>query len=131
MIPTKVQEQLLRDALRHASLASDTNLRPMLGGQGVTVKGNLFALLLPQGVGLKLSPEEQVHFLTIPGTTRLEVPNDPARSAVWVVAPDALVEATPHFAGWVRKAYGYTDRTVPTGRMPAVKPGRKTPKRGR
>jgi len=131
MIPTKIQDQLVRDALRHASLASETKLRPMLGGQGVSVKGNLFALLLVQGVGLKLSSDEQVHFLTIPGTTRLEVPDDPARSAIWVVAPDALVESTAHFAGWVRKAYGYTDRTVPTGRMPAVKPGRNTPRRSR
>jgi hypothetical protein len=129
MIPTKVQEQLLQDALRQASLNAETLCRPMLGGQGVTVKGNLFALLLPAGIGLRLAPDDQRNFLTIPGTSRLEVPGDPARSELWVVAPDSLVEATPHFAGWVRKAYGNVDRTVPSARRGAPKPGRRTPDR--
>lgn len=125
MIPPKVQEQLLQDALRHASLSANTTTKPMLGGTGVTSKGVLFALLLPQGSALKLSPEDQEHFLRMPGASRYEIPGDPARSRVWVIAPPELPDQTPHWAAWVRKAFQFNERTVPANRRPPPKPGRK------
>ena len=129
MASVRIHEQLLQDALRQASLSTETVCRPMLGGQGVSVKGNLFALLLPSGIGLRLPPEEQGHFLTIPGTSRLDVPGDTARSRLWVVAPESLAGSVAHFSGWVRKAYGFVERTVPAARRGAPKPGRRAPGR--
>lgn len=125
MIPTKVQEQLLQDALRHASLNAVTTGQPMLGGMGMSAKGVLFALLLPQGTALKLSPEDQEHFLRMPGASRYEIAGDPARSRIWVVAPPELPDQTAHWASWVRKAFQFNERTVPPNRRPPPKPGRK------
>lgn len=125
MIPPKVQEQLLQDALRYASLNASTTPKPMLGGIGISAKGVLFALVLPQGTALKLSPEDQEHFLRIPGTSRYEIAGDPARSRIWVVAPPELPDQTAHWASWVRKAFQYNERTVPPNRRPPPKPGRK------
>lgn len=125
MIPAKVQEQLLQDALRHASLTAVTTARPLLGGAGISAKGVLFALILPQGTALKLSPEDQEHFLRIPGTARYEIPGDPTRSRTWVIAPAELPDQTSHWASWVRKAFQFNERAVPPNRRPPPKPGRK------
>jgi len=97
----------------------------MLGGSGVTVKGSLFALLLPQGTALKLSPEDQEHLLQLPGATRFEVPGDPARSKAWIIVPESLMDQTNHYASWVRKAFQNAEKTVPTSRRMPPKPGRK------
>lgn len=125
MIPPRIQEQLLQDALRHASLNATTSGKPMLGGQCISAKGVLFALLLPQGTALKLSPEDQEHLLKLPGSSRYEIPGDPARSRVWVVAPPELPDQTAHWASWVRKAFQFNERVVPPNRRPPPKPGRK------
>lgn len=125
MIPMKVQEQLLQDALAEASLSRTTLAHKMLGGMGISVKGSLFALLLPQGTALKLPPPEQEHVLRMPGASRYEIEGDPARSNVWVILPENLLDKTEHYASWVRKAFQFTERVVPQGRRPPPKPGRK------
>lgn len=125
MIPVKVQEQLLQDALRKASLNADTMGKPMLGGTGISVKGNLFALILPHGTALKLSADDQEHFLKIPGTSRYEIPGDPTRSRIWTVSPETLMDQTAHWASWVRKSYQFVEKTVPGSRKLPPKPGRK------
>lgn len=130
MIPPKIQEQLLQDALRHASLTATTSSKPMLGGAGVSAKGVLFALLLPNGTALRLSPEDQEHFLRIPGAARHVFPADPARAAAWIVAPPDMPDQTTHWATWVRKAFQFNERAVPGARRPPPKPGRK-PSHGR
>ena len=125
MIPAKVQEQLLQDALRWASLSAATTSQKMLGGQGISVKGSLFALLLPQGTALKLSPDDQKHLLELPGSRRFEIEGDPARSMVWVLVPESLMDQTNHYASWVRKAFQFCEKTVPSSRRMPPKPGRK------
>lgn len=126
MIPMKVQEQLLQDALAEASLSRETLQQKMLGGIGISVKGSLFALLLAQGTALKLPPEEQEHLLRMPGAFRYEIEGDPARSNVWVIVPENLLDKTQHYASWVRKAFKFTERVVPQGRRLPPKPGRKS-----
>lgn len=125
MIPAKVQEQLLHDALSWASLHATTTSQKMLGGQGMSVKGNLFALILPQGTALKLSPEDQKHLLELPGAQRYEIAGDPARSMVWVILPESMLDQTNHYASWVRKAFQFTAKTVPSSYRLPPKPGRK------
>lgn len=125
MIPINIQEQLLQDALGAASLSRVTVSQKMLGGFGISVKGTQFALLLPQGTALKLPPPEQEHLLKIPGAARYEIPGDPARSNTWVILPQALLDQTPHYASWVRKAFQFNERQVPQGRRLPPKPGRK------
>lgn len=121
---TQIQEQVLKDALESVSLSTATTSQRMLGGLGISLKGTLFALLLPQGTALKLSPEDQERFLEMPGAVRYEIEGDPSRSRVWVVAPPELPDRTAHFASWVRKAFHFCERTVPTARRGTPKPGR-------
>jgi TfoX/Sxy family transcriptional regulator of competence genes len=125
LIPAKVQEQLLQDALRWASLSAATTSQKMLGGQGISVKGSLFALLLPQGTALKLSADDQKHLLELPGSRRFEIEGDPARSMIWVLVPESLMDQTNHYASWVRKAFQFCEKTVPSSRRMPPKPGRK------
>ncbi|HNY32981.1 MAG TPA: TfoX/Sxy family protein [Fibrobacteria bacterium] len=130
MIPINIQEQLLQDALEVASISRNTVQQKLAIGVGISVKGTQFALLLPQGTALKLPPQEQEHLLQLPGSCRYEIPGDPARSMVWVILPESLLDQTPHYASWVRKAFQFTDRVVPQGRRLPPKPGRK-PSHGR
>lgn len=96
----------------------------MLGGQAISVKNVLFALILPQGTALKLSEPDQENLLRMPGSCRYEVPGDPARSMVWVVVPESLLDQTNHYAGWVRKAFEFCDKSTRPGRT-GPRPARK------
>lgn len=130
MIPINIQEQLLQDALGAASLSRVTVQQKLGIGIGISVKGAQFALLLPQGTALKLPPQEQEHLLQLPGSSRYEIPGDPARSRIWVIVPESLMDQTSHYASWVRKAFQFTEKVVPQGRRLPPKPGRK-PSHGR
>lgn len=124
MIAANIQEQLLQDALRQASLSVATSRQRMLGGLGISVKGRLFALILQQGTALKLSEPDQENLLRMPGASRYEVPGDPARSRVWVVVPEPLMDQTNHYAGWVRKAFELSDKAARAATRAASRAGR-------
>jgi len=116
--------ELLEDALSHAGLSTAIQKMKMLGGTGLSVKGHFIALIHPQGAALRLSPEDQLHLLTLPGAKRLVFEGDPGRSNQWVVVPERMVDETQHYASWIKKAWKFTQDSVPQARTGKHKPGR-------
>lgn len=128
MHPTAILEEILRDALGRLGLSMQITSQRMMGGHGVSLKGHLFAHLCAQGMGLRLAPDDQVALLALPGARRLLFPNDPARSAKFVLVPDPMVDQLPALTPWIKKAVQFSSTS--TGHVPAVKKAyRKTVKR--
>lgn len=128
MHPTAILEEILRDTLGRLGLSMQVTSQRMMGGHGVSLKGHLFAHLCAQGVGLRLSPDDQTALLALPGARRLVFPGDPARSAKFVLVPDPMLDQVPVLAPWIRKAVQFS--STATGHTPAAKRAhRKTAKR--
>lgn len=112
MHPTAIQEEILRDALGKLGLSVQITSQRMMGGHGISLKGNLFAHLCSEGTGLRLSPEDRASLLAVPGAKPLVFPNDPARSAKFILVPEAMLDQVPVLAPWVRKAVQFASHAA-------------------
>jgi TfoX N-terminal domain len=119
-----IHMELLEDALAHAGLSPTLQKMKMLGGTGLSVKGHFIALIHAQGAALRLSPNDQLHLLTLPGARRLEFPGDAGRNNQWVLVPERMVDEVQHYASWIKKAWKFTQDSVPQERTGKYKPGR-------
>lgn len=112
MHPTAIQEEILRDTLGKLGLSVQITTQRMMGGYGISLKGHLFAHLCSEGTGLRLSPEDQALLLAIPGAKPLVFPNDPSRSAKFILVPESMLDKVQVFAPWVRKAVQFTSNSA-------------------
>lgn len=111
MHPTAIQEEILRDTLGKLGLSVQITSQRMMGGYGISLKGHLFAHLCGEGTGLRLSPEDQALLLAMPGSKPLVFPNDPSRSAKFILVPEAMLDKVQVLAPWVRKAVQFTSNS--------------------
>ena len=108
MHPTAIQEEIMRDTLGKLGLSMQVTSQRMMGGYGISLKGHLFAHLCGEGTGLRLSPEDQAALLAVPGAKPLVFPNDPARSAKFVLVPEPMLDKPALLAPWVKKAVQFS-----------------------
>ncbi len=130
MHPIPIQEEILRDALGAAGLSMQVTSQRMMGGYGISLKGHLFAHVCSEGMGLRLSPEDQTALLAVPGAKPLRFALDPARSAKFVLVPEPMMDQLPALSSWVKKAAKFSSANI--GLSPAAKRAhQKTPRPGR
>lgn len=112
MHPTAIQEEILRDTLGSLGLSVQITTQRMMGGYGISLKGNLFAHICSEGTGLRLSPEDQTALLALPGAKPLVFPNDPARSAKFILVPSSMLDKLPVFGPWVKKSVRFASNNT-------------------
>lgn len=103
----EVIEQILRDALIEAGLASAVQPKKTMGSNAIHLKGILIAHITAQGLALRLSTEDQATLLKVPGASRFTPGNDTSRANQFVYVPDSILDARPHLAGWVKKCWKF------------------------
>ncbi len=128
MHPTAIQEEIMRDTLGSIGLSMQITSQHMMGGYGVSLKGNLFAHICSEGTGLRLSPEDQSALLKLPGAKPLIFPNDPSRSAKFILVPEPMLDKIQLFAPWVKKAVKFVSNSAgqpPSGKRATQKSSKK------
>jgi len=95
-----------------AAEAYDVRARRMFGGMGVYTGEKMFAFLLGDDIGLKLSPDDLSEAMTIPGAgvLRPEPTAEPLHG--YVRMPREVLDNFDKFSSWVDKSACYARRKV-------------------
>ncbi len=101
-------EQMMRAAEAH-----DVRARRMFGGMGIYAGNKMFAFLMDEDVGLKLSPEDLETALGMPGAEILipEPDGEPMRE--YVKMPQSLLDDEAGFQDWLERSVRYAQGGTP------------------
>lgn len=85
----------------------DVRARRMFGGMGIYTGEKMFAFLIGDDIGLKLSPDDLVEAMELPGAGPLRPdPNlEPMRE--YVRMPREVLDNYDQFLHWVERSAGY------------------------
>ena len=88
----------------------DVRARRMFGGMGVYTGERMFAFLIGEDVGLKLSPEDRDAAMSLPGAglIRPEPGADPMQG--YVKMPLAVLDSSEQFLLWLERSTAYAKR---------------------
>lgn len=100
-------EQMMR-----AAEAYDVRARRMFGGMGVYTGEKMFAFLMGEDIGLKLSPEDFEKAMELPGAgpVRPDPEAEPMRE--YVKMPREILDNHETFLYWVERSATYARRKV-------------------
>lgn len=95
-------EQMMR-----AAESYDVRARRMFGGMGIYTGEKMFAFLMGEDIGLKLSPEDIAEAMSIPGAEPLRP--DPAAEPMreYVRMPREVLDNYDKFIYWVERSASY------------------------
>lgn len=83
---------------------SKLNYKNMFGGRGAFFEGVMFASLSNVGLALKLSQEDQILFLKLPNTKRLQYSSKAPVSKTYVVVPDSMIGNSDLLGTWIKRS---------------------------
>lgn len=100
-------EQIMKAAEAH-----DVRARRMFGGMGVYTGEKMFAFLIGEDIGFKLSPEDAEEALRLPGAgpIRPEPTAEPMRE--YVKMPKDVLDNMECFMYWLEKSCKYARRKM-------------------
>ena len=100
-------EQMMR-----AAEAYDVRARRMFGGMGIYTGEKMFAFLMGEDIGLKLSPDDVQEALSIPGAEPLRP--DPAAEPMreYVRMPRDVLDNYDKFIYWVERSASYARQKI-------------------
>jgi len=90
-----------------ASEGLDARARKMFGGMGIYTGEKMFAILLDDAVGLKLSPEDREEALRLEGAKTF-CPGPGAPEMIeYVQLPSSILDNSEVFQYWIRRSAEY------------------------
>jgi DNA transformation protein and related proteins len=95
-------EQMMRAAETYEARA-----RRMFGGMGVYTGEKMFAFLVGEEIGLKLSPEDYDEAMNLPGAGPMRPEKDAEPMREYVNMPKAVLDNWDEFSAWVDRSAGY------------------------
>jgi DNA transformation protein len=95
-------EQMMR-----AAEAYDVRARRMFGGMGIYTGEKMFAFLMGEDIGLKLSPDDISEALSIPGAEPLRPDPNSEPMREYVRMPREVLDNYDKFIYWVERSAGY------------------------
>ncbi|HMS54735.1 MAG TPA: TfoX/Sxy family protein [Fimbriimonadaceae bacterium] len=100
-------EQIMR-----AAESYDVRARRMFGGMGVYTGERMFAFLIGEDIGLKLSPEDVIEALELPGAEPLRPSEDAEPMKDYVRMPRSVLDDYVQFVHWLERAISNAQRRV-------------------
>lgn len=98
-------EQMMR-----AAEAYDVRARRMFGGMGIYTGEKMFAFLIADDIGLKLSPDDIQEALLLPGAGPMKPDKDAEPMREYVKMPRDVLDNLEAFMHWVEKSAAYARR---------------------
>ena len=100
-------EQMMR-----AAEAYDVRARRMFGGMGVYTGEKMFAFLVGEDIGLKLSPDDLEKAMQLPGACPLKPDPEAEPMREYVKMPKDVLDNLEQFTSWVEKSANYARTKV-------------------
>lgn len=102
-----VYRPLRYEQIMRAADAYDVRARRMFGGMGVYTGEKMFAFLIGDEIGLKLSPEDMVEAMELPGAGPLRPDPNSEPMKDYVRMPREILENYDLFMMWVERSATY------------------------
>lgn len=109
-----VYRPLRYEQMMRAAEAYDVRARRMFGGMGIYTGEKMFAFLVDEDIGLKLSPEDIEKALQIPGAGPMKPDKDSEPMREYVKMPRDVLDNRDQFLFWVEKSAAYARRKLST-----------------
>ena len=95
-------EQMMR-----AAESYDVRARRMFGGMGIYTGERMFAFLIGEDIGLKLSPEDREEAMQLPGAEPLKPAPDAEPMKDYIRMPRTVLDNYEQFIHWVERSASY------------------------
>ncbi len=105
-----VYRPLRYEQMMKAAEAYDVRARRMFGGMGVYTGERMFAFLVGEDIGLKLSPEHFDEAMSIPGAGPLKPDAESEPMREYVKMPKHVLDNLELFIMWVERSADYVQR---------------------
>lgn len=96
--------------MMRAAEAYDVRARRMFGGMGVYTGEKMFAFLVGEDIGLKLSPEDLEEVMNLPGAEPLRPAPDAEPMREYARLPREVLDNFEKFTYWVDRSAAYARR---------------------
>ncbi len=90
-----------------AAEAYDVRARRMFGGMGIYTGEKMFAFLVGEEIGLKLSPEDLQEAMKLPGAGPMKPDKDAEPMREYVQMPREVLDNLEKFMLWVDRSANY------------------------
>ena len=107
-----VYRPLRYEQMMRAAEAFDVRARRMFGGMGVYTGEKMFAFLVGEEIGLKLSPEDCEKAMGLPGAGPMKPDKDAEPMREYVKMPKSILDDRDSFHFWVERSAGYARRKL-------------------
>jgi len=107
-----VYRPLRYEQMMRAAEAYDVRARRMFGGMGVYTGEKMFAFLVGEEIGLKLSPEHLTEALQLPGAGPMKPDKDAEPMREYVKMPREVLDNIDVFMLWVERSASYARRKL-------------------
>lgn len=107
-----VYRPLRYEQMMRAAESYDVRARRMFGGMGIYTGERMFAFLMGEDIGLKLSPADLEEAMQLPGAGPLypEPGADPMRE--YVLMPREILDNYETFTQWVERSANYAQKKL-------------------
>jgi DNA transformation protein len=102
-----VYRPLRYEQIMRAAEAYDVRARRMFGGMGVYTGEKMFAFLLGEDIGFKLSPEHLEEAMQLPGAGPMKPDKDAEPMKEYVKMPRNILDDRDQFMFWLERSAGY------------------------
>jgi DNA transformation protein and related proteins len=102
------------EQMMQAAEAYDVRARRMFGGMGVYTGEKMFAFLIDEEIGLKLSPEDLEQAMQLPGAGPMVPDKDAEPMREYVKMPKDVLDNLDTFLYWVERSANYAQRKIAT-----------------
>lgn len=102
-----VYRPLRYEQIMRASGAFDVRARRMFGGMGIYTGEKMFAFLIGNDIGLKLSPEDAEEAMAMPGAGPLRPDPNSEPMKDYVCMPLEVLDNYEQFMDWVSRSATY------------------------
>jgi DNA transformation protein len=102
-----VYRPLRYEQMMRAAEAFDVRARRMFGGMGIYTGERMFAFLIDDVIGLKLSPDDYAEAMQIAGCCPMRPDRDAEPMREYVQFPPAVLDDYEGFVAWVERSAAY------------------------
>src|SRR5579871_5064532 len=102
-----VYQPLRYEQMMRAAEAYDVRARRMFGGMGIYTGEKMFAFLVGEDIGLKLSPEHIQEAMQLPGAGPMKPDKDAEPMREYVQMPREVLDNLDKFMFWVDRSACY------------------------
>ena len=102
-----VYRPLRYEQMMRAAESYDVRARRMFGGMGIYTGEKMFAFLVGEDIGLKLSPPDLAEAMNLPGAGPLIPEPDAEPMREYVKMPREILDNYDSFIHWVERSAGY------------------------